>query len=49
MNLIFIPIWEPQIGFHLGIRYFFCDDLGVFFEGGWANNLNYIKLGMSIK
>jgi hypothetical protein len=48
-NIFFIPVFVPQVGIHLGARYFFGEVFGVFGEGGWSLNLNYIKIGVSIK
>ena len=52
-NLVFVPLSDYQVGLHLGLRYFFQNYLlrnaGVFVEGGWSRNLNYVKFGWVIR
>jgi hypothetical protein len=49
MNIFFIPLPAPQFGIHIGARYFFGSIFGIFGEGGWALNANYVKMGIAFK
>jgi hypothetical protein len=48
-SVFFIPVFAPQVGIHIGARYFFGEVFGIFAEGGWSFNANYAKIGVSIK
>jgi hypothetical protein len=48
-NVFFLPVFVPQVGMHLGVRYFFGSVFGVFAEGGWSWTANYVKAGIAIK
>jgi hypothetical protein len=49
-DAFFIPLlFVPQVGAHVGVRYFFGSVFGVFAEGGWSLNANYVKTGIVFK
>ncbi|MDR1218467.1 MAG: hypothetical protein LBK73_02535 [Treponema sp.] len=48
-NAFFFPLFVPQVGVHIGVRYYFGEVFGIFGEGGWSFNANYVKAGISFK